>query len=89
MIILISDGRDTCANVDPCDYSVSMMRGGSNIKINTIGFDLQDPVAADQLKCVALSTKGRFFSADTSGQLADSLNKSIQAKASVRARIIE
>lgn len=89
MIILISDGRETCSNVDPCDYSLSQVRSGSTIKINTIGFNLQDPVAEDQLKCVALSTKGRYFSADTAGELVDSLEKSLQAKTEVRARIVE
>lgn len=89
MIILVSDGRDTCANADPCDAALSMVRNGSNVKINTIGFDLHDAVAQDQLQCVALSTKGKFFSADTSGELADSLNKSIQSKAVVRARVVD
>jgi Ca-activated chloride channel family protein len=89
-IILISDGRETCANVDPCTETVKMVRSGTinNVKINVVGYGLQDPVAESQLKCVALSTKARYYSADTYAKLAKSLQDSMKTQYSVKARVV-
>ncbi len=85
-IILVSDGRETCA-FNPCDVSLNMVRSGVDVKINTIGFGTHDRVADDQLKCVALATKGRFYTADTAAELAKSLQDSAQVQTSVQAKI--
>ena len=85
-IILVSDGRETCS-YNPCDLALDMVRSGINIKINTIGFGTRDKVADDQLKCIALSTKGKYFSANTAAELAKSLQDSSQIQTSVQAKI--
>lgn len=89
-IILISDGRETCSDVDPCTDAVKMVRSGAmkNVKINVVGYGLQDPVAESQLKCVALSTKAKYYSADTYAKLANSLRDSVKTQYSVKARVL-
>ncbi len=85
-IILVSDGRETCS-YNPCDFALDMVRAGVDIKVHTIGFGTHDRVADDQLKCVALSTKGRFYSANTAAELAKSLEDSTRVETSVQAKI--
>ena len=85
-IVLVSDGRETCA-ANPCDVALAMVRSGVKVTVNTIGLGLNDPVAQDQLKCVALSTKGKFYEANTSAQLAKGLMDSFKSQANVSGRI--
>jgi len=85
-IILVSDGRETCS-YNPCDVAVDMVRHGVDVRINTIGLATHDRVADDQLKCIALSTKGKFYSVDTAAQLAKSLQDSSQIYTDVQAKI--
>lgn len=85
-IILVSDGRETCS-YNPCDLAVDMVRAGVDIKINTIGFGTRDKIANDQLRCIALSSKGKFYNANTAAQLAKSLKESTQVETSVQAKI--
>lgn len=86
-IILISDGIETCGE-DPCDVAVRMQRMGVDVKMNVIGFGLNDYAATKQLRCVALATKGRFYSANTAAELANSLNQAMAAKTNVQATIV-
>lgn len=85
-IILVSDGEETCW-FNPCDYAVDMVRSGIQVKINTIGFVTHNRRADQQLKCVALATKGKFYSADTAADLAKGLQDSAQVQTSVEAKI--
>ncbi|MCA9807314.1 MAG: VWA domain-containing protein [Cyanobacteria bacterium HKST-UBA06] len=84
MIILVSDGRETC-DANPCDVALSLARSNVKVRVNSVGFGIKDPVAQDQLRCVAAATKGRFYDAQTAAQLADGLNKSMT---SVNAKIV-
>jgi hypothetical protein len=87
-IILISDGIETCGE-DPCDVAVKMQQMGINIKINVIGLGLQDYAAVKQLRCVALATKGQFYTANTAAELANSLNKALAVETKVQGTIIQ
>lgn len=86
-IILISDGIETCGE-DPCNVAVKMQQMGVNIKINVIGLGLQDYAAVKQLRCVALATKGQFYTANTAAELANSLNKALAVETKVQGTII-
>jgi von Willebrand factor type A domain len=85
-IILVSDGQETCGG-DPCNLAVDFVRSGVDVKINTIGLLTRDRVADDQLKCIALATKGKFYSANTSAELVRSMQESSQVQTSVQAKI--
>jgi Ca-activated chloride channel family protein len=88
-IILISDGMETC-DADPCRAAVQMVRGGVDTRINVVGFGLReyDPAAEKQLKCVALSTLGKYYSAETAAQLGESLRNAVRTEATVQGRIL-
>jgi Ca-activated chloride channel family protein len=86
-IILISDGIETCGE-DPCHVAVRMQQMGINVKINVIGLGLQDYDADKQLRCVALGTKGQFYTANTAAELANSLNKAMAAQTKVQGTIL-
>ncbi|MCA9789795.1 MAG: hypothetical protein KC462_08475, partial [Cyanobacteria bacterium HKST-UBA05] len=70
---------------NPCDVALSLARSNVKVRVNSVGFGIKDPVAQDQLRCVAAATKGRFYDAQTAAQLADGLNKSMT---SVNAKIV-
>jgi Ca-activated chloride channel homolog len=86
-IILISDGIETCGE-DPCHIAVKMQQMGINVKINVIGLGLQDYAATKQLRCVALGTKGQFYTANTAAELANSLNKALAVETKVQGTIL-
>lgn len=86
-IVLVSDGMETCDG-DPCKTAVDMVRQGVDLKIDVVGFDLKDPAAINQLKCIALSTEGKFYTADTEAALAKGLRNSFQFKKNVEGMII-
>ncbi len=86
-IILVSDGIETCST-DPCDLAVKLVRSGVDVKINVVGYGLQGMDATRQLRCVALATKGKFVSANTSAELSQGLNQLLSAKTNVQAQII-
>lgn len=87
-IILISDGIETCGE-DPCDVAVKMQQMGIHIKINVIGLGLQDYAAVKQLRCVALATKGQFYTANTAADLANSLSKALAVETNVQGTVIQ
>jgi Ca-activated chloride channel family protein len=61
MIVLVSDGKETCQG-DPCAVARSLHQAGIQVQIDVIGFD----VAADereQLVCIADAGGGRYYDA--------------------------
>jgi len=86
-IILVSDGMETCDG-SPCDFAINLVRKGIELKIDVIGFDLTEEMAKSQLKCVALATKGKFYTANSAGELAKYLNNSLNSSKEVQGRIM-
>jgi Ca-activated chloride channel homolog len=85
-IILLSDGMENCGG-SPCEYAVDLVRKGIDLKIDVIGFDLDDETTIKQLKCVALSTKGKFYSANNGPELKNSLIDSLNITKEVQGKI--
>jgi hypothetical protein len=86
-IVLVSDGMETCS-VDPCDMAVQLVRTGIDVKINVVGFGLQEYDAEKQLKCVALSTFGKYYDAKTAAELSDGLGKALGVQKDVSGRVL-
>jgi Ca-activated chloride channel family protein len=86
-IILVSDGMETC-NGSPCDYAIGLVKRKIDLKIDVIGFNISEPAALSQLKCTALSTKGKFYTAGNAGELAESLSKSLNTSKEVQGKIL-
>ncbi|MDX1920696.1 MAG: VWA domain-containing protein [Candidatus Caenarcaniphilales bacterium] len=72
-VVLISDGLETCA-YDPCLLARSMKARGVNVQFNVVGFNVNnDFQARSQLECIAKSTDGKFYTADTAAELSEGL----------------
>jgi len=87
-IILVSDGMENCGE-SPCDYVVRLIKNKVDIKIDTIGFALDEPEATSQLKCAALATKGVFYPAENAKDLENSLIKSLNITKEVQGVIVK
>lgn len=72
-VILLSDGRETCAP-NPCAVAEELEDLGVNFTAHVIGFDVADPKDIAQLRCIATATGGRYFDAKDADQLTTALN---------------
>ncbi|MDD3594707.1 MAG: VWA domain-containing protein [Candidatus Gastranaerophilales bacterium] len=86
-IILISDGEETCDG-DPCKYALTLVREYKDVKIDVIGFNLNNKNAINQLQCVALTTKANFYNANTAAELYNSLGKTLNVQKEVQGQIM-
>lgn len=87
-IVLLSDGGENC-DESPCDYAIELMRYRDDIMIDVIALDISDEEANNQLKCVALTTSGKFYKANTSAELSDSLMDSLKMEKDVQGFVIK
>lgn len=87
-IVILTDGGENC-DESPCSYAINLIKQRDDVEIDVIAFSVGDESAVNQLKCSALVTKGKFYSADTYADLLDSLKESFKAEKSVEATIIE
>lgn len=72
-ILLISDGIETCG-VDPCALMEQWRQKNVSIKVHVVGFGLDD-IAREAMSCIAETSGGRYFDADSADQLADALSE--------------
>ncbi len=83
-IILISDGLETCGG-DPCKLSQDIAGSKIDLKIDVVGFGVKDDwLAQEQLRCIALSTNGKYYAANSAEELTQGLSQSINEKVSGR-----
>lgn len=86
-IILISDGGENC-DESPCDFIINLMKIRDDIRIDVIALAIGDDDANNQLKCVALVTSGKFYTANTASELKKSLEDSLNLQKEVQAEIV-
>jgi Mg-chelatase subunit ChlD len=78
-VILISDGAETCGG-DPCAYIDRLSRIGVKMKVDIVGLGLRrDKDAQEQLNCIAQKSGGKYYNADTSADLVDSITNSVKS----------
>lgn len=78
-VILISDGAETCGG-DPCAYIDRLSRIGVKMKIDIVGLGLRrDKDAQEQLNCIAQKSGGKYYDANTSAELVDSITNSVKS----------
>jgi hypothetical protein len=77
IIILVSDGKETCEG-DPCTAARALAAAGAKLVIHTIGFGV-DSAARLQLQCIASATGGTYFDAESAAQLAKALGQAVAA----------
>lgn len=71
MIVLVSDGEDTC-ELPPCPAAAQLIKDRPGLTISTVGFRV-DGEAVEQLRCIAEATDGLFVQAANADQLASRL----------------
>lgn len=85
-IILLTDGGENC-DESPCTYAMELIKVRKDIKIDVIAFNIKDEDDLAQLECTSLVTSGKFYTANTAAELANSLNNSLNIKKDVEAKI--
>ena len=86
-IILLTDGGENC-DESPCKYVMELIKVRKDVKIDVIAFNIRDEDDLDQLQCTSLVTGGKYYSANTAAELANSLNNSANIRKEVEAKII-
>lgn len=71
-VILVTDGIEAC-HPDPCAVAQTLARAAPRLVLHAIAFDLADPPALAQLRCMAEATGGRAFLARDGAELAAAL----------------
>lgn len=79
MVILVSDGKETCAG-DPCAVAKALAAADARLVVHTIGFAV-DVAARYQLQCIARVARGAYYEADTLGKLSEGLAAAIRTGA--------
>ncbi len=77
-VILVSDGIETCAP-DPCAVAAELKKSGVGFTAHVIGFDVADPMAKNQLQCIARATGGVYLDARNASGLEGALTKAVDA----------
>ncbi|MCL8013208.1 VWA domain-containing protein [Streptomyces sp. AS02] len=79
-IVLISDGEDTCAPLDPCEVAREIAAKGIGLTIDTLGL-VPNTKLRQQLSCIAEATGGTFTSVEHTEELADKVNQLVDRAA--------
>jgi hypothetical protein len=79
MIILVSDGKETCEG-DPCATAMALAKTNPKLVIHTVGFGV-DEATRSQLDCIARATGGKYFGAEDTAQLITVLSQAIETSA--------
>ncbi|MFP3987162.1 VWA domain-containing protein [Streptomyces sp. E11-3] len=79
-IVLITDGEDTCAPLDPCEVARDIAAKGINLTIDTLGL-VPDAKTRDQLSCIADATGGTYTSIRHKEELSDRVNQLVDRAA--------
>ncbi|MGW1887839.1 VWA domain-containing protein [Streptomyces sp. NPDC001970] len=79
-IVLITDGEDTCAPLDPCEVAREIAAKGINITIDTLGLVPNAKMRA-QLMCIAEATGGTYTSVQHKEELSDRVGQLIDRAA--------
>lgn len=81
IIVLVSDGKDTC-NPDPCSVIRTLKDTGIQFVLHVVGFGVDDR-GRQQLSCLAQAGGGSYFNAAGTAELLASLeniNKQVEVK---------
>ncbi len=79
-IVLISDGEDTCAPLDPCEVAREIAAKGIGLTIDTLGL-VPNVKMRRQLSCIAEATGGTYTSVEHTDELTDRVNQLVDRAA--------
>lgn len=79
-IVLITDGEDTCAPLDPCEVAREISAKGVGLTIDTLGL-VPNTKLSKQLSCIAEATGGTYTSVEHTDELTDKVNQLVDRAA--------
>ncbi|MGW5475439.1 VWA domain-containing protein [Streptomyces sp. NPDC004008] len=79
-IVLITDGEDTCAPLDPCEVAREIAAKGVGLTIDTLGL-VPDTKLSKQLSCIAEATGGTYTSVEHKTELSGKVNQLVDRTA--------
>lgn len=79
-IVLITDGEDTCAPLDPCQVARDIAAKGIHLTVDTLGL-LPDAKTRNQLSCIAEATGGTYTSVQHTKELRDRVHQLVDRAA--------
>ncbi|MGW5612443.1 VWA domain-containing protein [Streptomyces sp. NPDC003877] len=79
-IVLISDGEDTCAPLDPCEVAREIAAKGIGLTIDTLRL-VPTAKMSRQLSCIAEATGGTYTSVEHQDELTDRVNELVDRAA--------
>ncbi|MCI0384464.1 VWA domain-containing protein [Streptomyces sp. CNQ085] len=79
-IVLISDGEDTCAPLDPCEVAREIAAKGIGLTIDTLGL-VPNTKMRQQLSCIAEATGGTYTSVEHADELTEKVNQLVERAA--------
>lgn len=79
-IVLITDGEDTCAPLDPCEVAREIAAKGIHLVIDTLGL-VPDARTRAQLSCIAEATGGTYTSVQHTDELSDRVSQLVDRAA--------
>ncbi|MEE1753873.1 VWA domain-containing protein [Streptomyces sp. SP18CS02] len=79
-IVLITDGEDTCAPLDPCEVAREIAAKGIHLTIDTLGL-VPDAKTRAQLICIAEATGGTYTSVQHTDELSDRVGQLVDRAA--------
>ncbi|AVZ77218.1 alpha-1-antitrypsin [Streptomyces lunaelactis] len=79
-IVLITDGEDTCAPLDPCVVARDIAAKGIHLVIDTLGL-VPDAKTRNQLRCIAEATGGTYTSVRHTDELSGRVSQLVDRAA--------
>jgi len=76
VLVLISDGEETCAK-DPCPTAKKLAKSGVDLQFNAIGLEV-GAKARQQLQCITKAGDGNYYDAENTDDLTDALRRITQ-----------
>jgi hypothetical protein len=78
IVVLITDGEESCGG-DPAASIQALRDSGLDVRVNIVGFDIDDEALKEQLRAWAEAGGGQAFDADSPDALADGLAQALAA----------
>lgn len=79
-IVLITDGEDTCAPLDPCEVAREIAAKGIHLVVDTLGL-VPDAKTRAQLICIAEATGGTYTSIQHTDELSGRVSQLVERAA--------
>jgi hypothetical protein len=76
MVILVTDGKEECRGSPSLAVS-GLLAKGVKVRVNIVGFALEEEAVKSEMKRVAELAGGRFFDAGNAGALRDSIERAL------------